>query len=108
MRIRCKALCAALTTASSAWEGRRPYSRFVRIPKLESFLHVGIGEEREARVALDRAVYDADHVRALHDLGGGNLNLVAEARGVGDSGAVDDAVHVRPQRAGHAHRARLA
>jgi len=71
-------------------------------------LHVGVREESEAGVALDGAFDEAGHVGALRYFGGRDLDLQAEAVGVGDGCAVDDAVEAGPESAGHAHGAGLA
>ena len=71
-------------------------------------LHVGVREESEAGVAFDGAFDGTGHVGALRYFGGGDLDLQAEAVGVGDGGAVDDAVETGPERAGHAHGAGFA
>lgn len=65
-------------------------------------------EESEAGVAFDGAFDETGHVGALRYFGGGNLDLQTEAVGVGDGGAVDDAVEASPESACHAHGARFA
>jgi hypothetical protein len=65
-------------------------------------------EKRDAKIAKHGAIDDAMHVGAARDLTRGNVNLEAEAAGVGDRGAVNDAIEPRPESVGHAHRARLA
>src|ERR1700722_1007839 len=83
-------------------------SGFLRIPSLESLLHLWIGEQREADVVLDRPVDDTFHVRTLFDLRRWNLNLMAEPRRVRDRRAIHHTVQTSPQRAGHTHRAWFA
>src|SRR5208337_3698968 len=83
-------------------------SGFRRIPYLESRLHLRICEEGEASIALHRPIDGAGHIGAPHYLGGRNLNLMEEARGVRDGGAVHNAIESGPQGARHAHWAGLA
>ena len=78
-------------------------------PGFEGLLHVGVGEEGEALLVAEGADdFGGGHVGALREFGGGDADLAAEAVGVGDGGAVDDAVEAGPEGVGHAHGARLA
>ena len=65
-------------------------------------------EKRDAKFAEHGALDNTAHVGPARDLARGNMNLIAEATGVSDCGAIDDAIETRPERVGHAHRARLA
>src|SRR5208282_441813 len=56
------------------------HSRLLQIPQLKSLLHVGISEQSETNIALDRPIHNALHVRALHHLHRRNLNLMSEPR----------------------------
>ena len=77
-------------------------------PSAKSFLHIRMREKGDAKIAQHGAVDDGQHVGAAGDVARGNVDLEAKAGGVGDGGAVDDAIDARPERVGHAHRARLA
>jgi len=63
---------------------------FRGIPFFESLLHIRICEEGKTKVALDRPIDDAGHVRALDDLGRGNHDLMTEAGRVRECRAIDD------------------
>jgi hypothetical protein len=58
--------------------------------------------------ALDGAFDDAGHVGAFGYFSCGDLDLAAELIGVGDGGAVDDAIEAGPEGVCHAHGAGLA
>ena len=78
------------------------------LPGAKGPQHVGVGEKSITFIAQDGTVDDALHVAARSDLGGGDLDLVAVAIGVGNGGAVDDAIETGPESRAHAHGTGLA
>ncbi len=67
-----------------------------------------VSKKSIAFVAQNRAIDDAAHIAARGHFSGGNLNLVAMAVGVCDSGAEDYSINTGPKRGAHAHGAWFA
>ena len=77
-------------------------------PVFDHFLHAGILKNGDAFLAGHGTGHFAGEIALLDHVPGVNINLVAVFCRVIDGGAVDDAIHPRPERGGHAHGAWLA
>jgi len=91
-----------------AWVAWWPDDLTLFAPGAKGFLHLWVSEEGETLFMLDGAFDDAGHVGTLGHFACGDLDLAAELVGVGDSGAVDDAIEAGPEGVCHAHWAGLA
>src|SRR3984957_7076374 len=97
---------SALACVRSIVLAPRP-AGLARTPGSKRLLHVGMREKSIAQVAQDRAVYATRHVRETRHFLCRNMVLEGVPVGVGDGGAICDAVEPSPKCVRHAHLARL-